>query len=169
MQTLLGIFKLIKTGISNIISSILELFKNLGIKVGEVVGGGLKSVINGVLKAVETILNTPIKQINKLLDAINDVPGINIKKLPTFNLPRLAKGGIVNMPGRGVPVGGAIAGERGREAVLPLTDSQQMALIGEAIGKYITINATITNTMNGRVISKELQRINAEDNFAFNR
>ena len=37
----------------------------------------------------------------------------------------------------------AIAGESGREGVIPLTDSQQMALLGEAIGKYININATI--------------------------
>ena len=73
------------------------------------------------------------------------------------------------MPSRGVPVGSAIGGERGAEGVIPLTDSQQMALLGEAIGKYITINANITNTMNGRVISKELKKINAENDFAYNR
>lgn len=84
-------------------------------------------------------------------------------------LPKLAPGGIINQPGRGVPLGSAIGGERGAEGVIPLTDSQQMALLGEAIGKYITINANITNTMNGRVISKELQKIQAEDDFAFNR
>lgn len=83
--------------------------------------------------------------------------------------PKLAVGGIVNRPGRGVPVGGAITGERGAEGVIPLTDSQQMALLGEAIGKYITVNASITNTMNGRVISRELQKVQNEDNFAFNR
>ena len=132
-------------------------------------GGAFKAVINGVLKAIENILNFPIRQVNKLLDVINKVPGINISKLSTFNLPRLAKGGIVNMPGRGVPVGSAIGGERGQEGVIPLTDSQQMALLGEAIGKYITINANIVNTMNGRVISKELQRVQNDSDFAFNR
>lgn len=86
-----------------------------------------------------------------------------------IKLPHFAKGGIVNMPSRGVPVGSAIAGERGAEGVIPLTDSQQMALLGEAIGKYITINANITNTMNGRVISKELQRVQNDSDFAFNR
>ena len=84
-------------------------------------------------------------------------------------LPKLAPGGIINQPGRGVPIGSAIGGERGREGVIPLTDSQQMALLGEAIGKYITINANIVNTMNGRVISRELQKINNESDFAFNR
>jgi len=84
-------------------------------------------------------------------------------------IPKLAVGGIVNMPGRGVPYNGAIIGERGAEAVVPLTDSQQMALLGEAIGKYITINATLYNYMNGRVISREIQRVQNENDFAYNR
>lgn len=84
-------------------------------------------------------------------------------------LPRLAAGGIINQPGRGIPYHGATIGERGAEAVVPLTDSQQMALLGEAIGKYITINANITNTMNGRVISREIQKVQNQSNFAMNR
>lgn len=83
--------------------------------------------------------------------------------------PKLAVGGIVNRPGSGVVRGGAIIGERGAEGVIPLTDSQQMMLLGEAIGKFITVNANITNTMNGRVISRELQKIQNDDNFAYNR
>lgn len=85
------------------------------------------------------------------------------------SLPKLAPGGIINQPGRGVPIGSAIAGERGAEGVIPLTDSQQMALLGEAIGRYITVNANITNTMNGRVISRELQRVQNDSDFAYNR
>ena len=85
------------------------------------------------------------------------------------NVPKLAVGGIVNVPGRGVPIGGAIAGEAGAEGVIPLTDSQAMETIGQAIGKYVTINANITNTMNGRVISRELQKVNSSSDFAFNR
>lgn len=83
----------------------------------------------------------------------------------------LAKGGVINRPGRGVPLasGGAIGGERGAEGVIPLTDSQQMELLGEAIGRYITVNANIVTTMNGRVISRELKKAQNEDDFAFNR
>ncbi len=162
-------FNTVITFFSNLIQKIVGLFKTIGTKVADVIGGAFKAVINGVLKAIENILNSPIRQINKLLDVINDVPGINISKLPTFSLPRLAKGGVINMPGRGVPIGSAIGGERGQEGVIPLTDSQQMALLGEAIGKYITINAHITNTMNGRVISKELQRVQNDSDFAYNR
>ena len=106
---------------------------------------------------------------NSLQVKISGGSYINLGKLSTFKFPRLAQGGIINMPGKGTYVGGAIAGESGREAVLPLTDSQQMELLGEAIGRYITINASITNTMNGRVISRELQKIQQENSFASNR
>lgn len=162
-------FNAIVTFFSNLISKIVGLFKTIGTKVGDAIGGAFKAVINGVLRAIENILNFPIKSINKLIDVINKVPGIDLGKLPTFSLPRLAVGGIVNMPSRGVPIGGAIAGEAGAEGVIPLTDSQAMETLGQAIGKYITINANITNTMNGRVISRELQKVNSSSDFAFNR
>lgn len=164
-----NVFNNIVSFFSGIVKKILELFKQIGTNVGNVIANSFKAVVNSVLKAIETILNNPIKAINSLIGVINKVPGINLGKLTEFKLPRLAKGGIVNMPGSGVMIGGAIAGERGKEGVIPLTDSQQMALLGEAIGKYITINANITNTMNGRVISRELQRVQNTNDFAFNR
>ena len=86
-----------------------------------------------------------------------------------ITLPKLASGGIINLPGKGVPIANAMGGEKGAEGVIPLTNQQAMEQLGATIGKYITINASITNTMNGRVISKELKKINAENEFAFNR
>ena len=163
-----GIFLDVFYGIKNTINSILNLFYNMGVKVGEVVGGAFKHVINAILSSIESMLNRPINSINSLINKINGVPGINLGKLSTIKLPRLAVGGIVNMPGRGVPVGGAIAGEVSKEGVLPLTDSQAMEELGATIGRYITINANITNTMNGRVISRELQKINTNSDFARN-
>ena len=83
-------------------------------------------------------------------------------------LPKLASGGIINVPGRGVPYNGAIIGERGAEAVVPLTDRQQMELLGATIGKYININATIPISVGNRQIAREIRKIQAEENFAFN-
>ena len=83
-------------------------------------------------------------------------------------MPHLAVGGIINQPGRGIPIGRAIAGERGAEGVIPLTDSQQMEILGEAIGRYITINASIPVSMNGRLISRELRQVQADQEFAYN-
>ena len=65
-------------------------------------------------------------------------------------------------------LGGAIGGEAGAEGVLPLTDTQAMETLGETIGKYITINANIVNKMNGRVISRQLQTIRNDEDFAYN-
>ena len=43
-----------------------------------------------------------------------------------------------------------------------------MATLGREIGKWITINANIENRMNGRLISRQLQTIQNEQNFAYN-
>lgn len=90
-------------------------------------------------------------------------------KVPQFPTIKLAHGGIINNPGRGVSLGNnIIGGEAGAEAVLPL-NSQTMAQLGQEIGKWITVNASIINQMNGRTISRELQKINADSDFAFNK
>ena len=85
--------------------------------------------------------------------------------------PRLqyfANGGIINQPGRGVPLTQAIGGEKGQEGILPLTDSQQMDLLGQAIARHMNINLTNINQMNGRTISRELKKIKAQQDFATN-
>ena len=161
-------FNNLKNIISTIFSAILNMFKTLGGKVADIVSGALKAVINGTLTLIENVMNTPINAINSLLDVINAVPGINLSKLNTFNLPRLKVGGIINMPNKGVMLGSAIGGESGAEGVIPLTDVQAMETIGKTIGKYITINASIVNSMNGKVLSRELKRIDNRQEFAYN-
>lgn len=90
-------------------------FSDIGTKVGEVVGGAFKTAINAVISTVENGLNFIPNAINGALDLINDLPGVNIPKLLTFQLPRLmAKGGIAQKPVN------AIVGEAGAEAVIPL-------------------------------------------------
>lgn len=168
-QIFSNIWNWIKGTASLILTGLIDKAKTIVSTIGNVIGSVFKAVINAVLTVIENVLNVPINTINTLIGIINKLPKVNLGYLPTFNLPRLAKGGIVNMPGRGVPIGGAIAGEAGREAVLPLQDSQVLQEIADAIGRRITINATITNTMNGRVISRELQKVQNDSNFAFNR
>lgn len=126
----------------------------------------LKNLTNKTWNIITSFTSNGINRgtVNSWLDPLRNTLGkIGIK------LPYFAKGGIINMPGRGVPVGNAIGGERGQEGVIPLTDSQQMALLGEAIGKYININATVPVYVGNRMVAKELKRINAEDDFAYNR
>ena len=95
--------------------------------------------------------------------------GFSNKLKSIWSGKKLATGGIVNMPGKGVPIGGALTGEVSKEGVIPLTDSQAMQELGQTIGKYITVNNHITTTLNGRVIGREMQKSYAEGDFAFNK
>lgn len=159
-------------GIRQIINGIINLFQG-NFKNGITsVFSGLKSVLLSPINALISAINTLISGVNRIrIDVPDWVPGLGGKKWG-FNIPqipRLAKGGIINQPGRGINYGGANIAERGAEGIIPLTDSQQMELLGEAIGRYITINAEIINNMNGRTISRELQKIQNRDNFLYNR
>ena len=166
------IFSSIWNGIKGIFKGVIKIIGDMTVTVakttGKIISSAFKAVVNGVMWAIETTLNSPIRAINGLLDVINAVPGINLGKLPTFNLPRLAVGGIVNMPNRGTLVGGAIAGESGREGVIPLTDNQAMAELGREIGRHVLVNLTNITQMNGRVIGRELKQVQSEQEFAFN-
>lgn len=167
-----NIFSSIWNGIKGIFKGVIKIIGDMTVTVakttGKIISSAFKAVVNGVMWAIETVLNSPIRAINGLISVINAVPGINLGHLSEFNLPRLAVGGIVNMPNRGTMVGGAIAGESGREGVLPLTDQQTMAELGREIGRHVLVNLTNITTMNGRVIGRELKQVQSEQDFAFN-
>lgn len=178
-EIIIGVFNNIKSATTNIVNGIKKLFS------GDLKGAlnDFKNAFSNVFGALWTIAKAPlnliigginslIKGANKISFDVPDwVPGIGGKKWG-FNIkqiPKLAVGGIVNMPGRGVPVGGAITGEAGREGVIPLTDSQAMETLGATIGKYININLTNITKLDNRQIAKEQKKINAQSDFAFNR
>ena len=180
LDSLDGLFE----GIKTIFDGIIKLIKGVFTGDWEMAWEGLKQIVKGVfdslwalakwpLNMIISALNTLIRGANRIHFNVPDwVPGIGGKQFG-FNIPeipKLAKGTILNAPGRGVPVAGgrASAGEAGREAYLPLTDTQLLEELGSTIGKYITINANIVNNMNGRTISRQLQRIQNDSDFAYN-
>lgn len=170
VQKLSGIGNTIK---KYVIDPIVRHFENMW---NSLKSDGIKGLINYFIKCWEDAINWVGKNFTKMLNKLSFTNPINGKKVGVdikynpVKLPRLAKGTILNNPGQGVLVGGkAIAGEAGREAYLPLSNTQLLEELGSTIGKYITINARIENSMNGRLISRELKKINAESDFAFNR
>ena len=163
-----GIFDWIKNTFFTLIDIAWNGLSRFADTIGNVVASIFKNIVNGVLRTIENVLNSPIRTINRLIGVINAVPGINLNTLPTFNLPRLKTGGIINMPNKGTMLGSAIGGESGKEGVLPLTDTQAMAELGREIGRWININATIPISVGNRQIAREMRRINAEDSFAYN-
>lgn len=186
------IFSAIGASISSIISSAKDTFKNFFNAVKNVVKGigklftgdlkgaistfkdAFKNIMNGLWTIAKTPLNAIISGINALIKGINKisfdvpdwVPGIGGKKWG-FNIPsipKLAQGGIVNNPGAGVMMGSYIAGERGAEAVLPLTDDTLQRL-----ANMIPITIDLTNTIDGRTLNRRLETIRMNDSFAGNR
>ena len=77
-------------------------------------------------------------------------------------IPKLAVGGIVNRPGKGVP---AIIGEAGAEAVLPLENNTEwMDVLAEKIGG----NVTIPIYLGGKKIAEYVVDLQKKQAFAKN-
>lgn len=167
-----GLFEGVFGGIRLIIMGIVKLFEG-DFKTGiTLVFAGLKSIMLAPINALISGINAVIRGLNKISFDIPDwVPVLGGKKFgfKLAEIPKLAKGGIINLPGKGVALGGAIGGERAPEGVIPLSDQQAMEQIGQAIAKYLNINATVPIYVGNRMIAKEMKRINAENDFAFNR
>lgn len=158
------------TFVKDILDGIISLFRD-GFAVG------IKKIFRGIANAIIGVLNTIIDGINLLISPLRAIIMVagnilgadwTMEDVRIPNIPKLARGGIVHNPGPGVMMGSYIAGEGSSpEAVLPLDDNT-MDRLGESIARHMTINANIYNTMNGRVISRELKRINNESEFAYN-
>lgn len=172
-------FKTIFDNIKNVIKTVMDAIGSI-MKAGwDGVWKTIKGIINRIIDGIERMCNAIVNGLNKVMGPLADVgnkvletigiKGFKFSKIGTVKLPRLEKGGIINLPGKGVPVGGALGGERRQEGVLPLTDSQQMELLGEAIGRYITVNNVLNNYMNSRLISRELYKSDNESAFATNK
>ena len=114
-----NVFSPVGTFFAGIWDTIESKFTDIGQKVGDTIGGVFKTAINGVLSAAETVLNAPINAINSLIDNINDIPGLNLSELATFNLPRLARGGVLKKGEIGLLEG------NGAEAVVPLENNKR--------------------------------------------
>jgi len=150
--------------IKTLASIISKIAINIGRTVGSTIAGAFKAIVNGVLWAIENTLNTPIKAVNALIGVINKVPGINLGYLNTFNLPRLAKGGVIAQPTT------AIIGEAGKEAVLPLENNlEYLDILADRIASKISNNGGYYMiNMNGRVIQRGIAKRQQELAFAKN-
>lgn len=82
----------------------------------------------------------------------------------------LAKGGIVNNPGKGVTMSGVITGEatNGAEGVIPMNNDEVMDMLGQKIARHIQINLTNNTMLDSRVIAREQTKIASDMNFLTN-
>lgn len=71
-----SVFSPIFNYFSDLWNRISSMFRDVAIRIGEAIGGVFKNAINGVLSAVERILNSPIRTINGLINSIRNIPRI---------------------------------------------------------------------------------------------
>lgn len=145
-------------------NAIKDKFTAFGAKFGKAIGNAIAHAINGVIGFIESVINGPIKAINGLLDVLNAIPGVDIKKLSLISLPRvaLAEGGVATRATT------AVIGEAGKEAVIPLeqntgnwagllahTLAEEFQEQGETTG---TINVYFNNQINSKLDIDEVNR-----------
>lgn len=112
-----GAFSGIGSFFSGVWSTVKGIFVNAGQMIGSAVGGAFSGAVNAVLGTIENVVNGFIGMINGVIGLINKIPGVSLGSIPYVNLPRLARGGIVDSATL------AIVGEAGREAVMPLENN----------------------------------------------
>lgn len=121
-------------------NTIKSKFTSVGSKVAEAIGGAFKSAINAVIGTVEKAINRIPNAINKALSKINELPGVNIGKLPTISLPRLATGGVLKRGQVGLLEGS------GAEAVVPLEkNTGWIKRVSEEMSKNVTYQPEPSN------------------------
>lgn len=119
--------------------------------------------------AITGVLNSLIAKINTLIGKLRSIKIASYQPFKDIkNIPKLAKGGIVNNPGRGVHT---IVGEKGPEAVIPLNDT----VLGK-IASMITANQSdkgksviIPVYLDGRMIAKYTVDTMARQSFELNK
>ena len=148
---------------NNVFVKLLKEFGVLGTDTGQTFGKGLKDAINKVLDKIENSINSVFTTATNMFKKF----GISVP-IPKVKFPRLAKGGIINQPGRGINYGMANIGERGREGVIPLDNQSALNTIADAIANKITINLTSVTELDGRVIARNVTQVMNDMNFASN-
>lgn len=89
-----SVFSVKKIGehFQKIFNKIKDIFKKIGTTVGNVIGESFANVVNVIIGFAEDTINKFIKAINKAIKVINKIPGVDIKKLDTIDIPKLATG-----------------------------------------------------------------------------
>ena len=158
------------TGVKQILDGIINICRG-NFKEGIVqIFKGIGNIIIGILNGLISAINTIVSPIRALVVAVGKVVGKNytMENIKIPSIPKLERGAIVNNPGYGVNMGSYIAGERGREAILPLTDASAMSELGREIGRYCNINNVVDFNVNGRRLNRIIKQSDDNQRFASN-
>lgn len=93
-----SIFSNIGNFFSGIWNTVRNSFSSLGTSIGNAISNAVKNGINGVISLIQNTINRAIGLINGAIGLINLIPGVNIGRISTISLPRLAKGAVLTTP-----------------------------------------------------------------------
>ena len=90
-----GVFEKITDFFSDLWDDITGLFGDVGTTIGDTVGEAFKTVINTILDFAEDTINGFLKAINKAIKVINKIPKVHISEIDLLEIPKLAKGAVI--------------------------------------------------------------------------
>ena len=92
-----GIFENVGSFFEGIWHNIESTFSTLGTNIANAISDSVRTGLNGVISMIESTINRAIRIINGAIGLINNLPILNwnLGTIPTLDLPRLAKGGVL--------------------------------------------------------------------------
>ena len=154
------------TGFKQIFDGIIMIakgdFKNGFISIFK----GIGNIVIGIMNAIISGINAVLYPLRALISAASKITGANwsIEQVSIPKIPKLATGGILSKPTQ------IIAGEAGKEAVLPLENNTEWMdiLINRMASKINGGNRPINIILDGRTIQRQLLKMQQDDDFVRN-
>lgn len=157
------ILESLKTMFQGVVDFIVGVFTGNWQKALEGLYNIFSTIINNIVNSFETginwiisLVNSAVSGINTLIDGINKIPGVNIPtigSIPKVSLPRLARGGIVDGE---TNFGNYIAGEAGKEMIVPLENTPFVNKLASALGTAVMQAMMVSQSSNSSNESYEL-------------
>lgn len=121
---------------SRVWTGLVSVFEGIVTMISGIFKGVLNITIDVINAAMDLIMGGINRTIEGAIKLINEVPGvdINIKPIPTPRIPKLARGGIVDGT---TNFGNFIAGEAGKEMVVPLENTPFVDKLASALGSAV--------------------------------
>ena len=142
-------------------TKIKKKFGEIGTNIHTAISDSIKTGLNKLLSSLEEKLNHVVVTVNRIIKFVNDHSPLNIGTLGAVQLPRLAKGGVLN----GAQM--VVAGEAGPEAIIPLDKlfaqmdkmADRMAESNAPAGNPVNIYINAPDSKTAREIAQEVKRI----------
>ena len=151
---------------SGVWDKVVSIFKKVGTRIGDAIGGAFKAVVNAILSFAENVINQFIKAINFAIKMINLIPGVNIKKLDLLVIPKLAEGGMLQSGQLFIAreAGPELVGSFGAKTAV-MNNNQIVESVSRGVYQAVrsamgsgngTYTFNITNTLDGKEIGKQV-------------